>query len=401
MGRSQTQRVAFFLKTLATGGAQRVLLMIAKELAARGHEVDLVLVEKKGSMVGDISEKLNVVRLGTTSNIRTRLSLLRLPFDTVRLLLLSGVILHKLPEAIRAVARLEQYIRVRQPDAILTTLPANNLVTAWAASLSRVNLRVVVREANLLSRHIANTSGAFWKLIPVLVAKWYPQCSAVVPVSIAVGEDLSRVAAIPPQLIKTINNGVDLDLVGRLAKHTIDEPWLLPGEPPIVIAVGRLDPQKDYPTLLQAFSLARSEKRLRLLILGDGGEKSNLQKMSKELGICEDVRFLGFVDNPYPFIAHASVFVLSSRWEGFPNVLLEALACGCPIVSTDCNSGPAEILDHGRFGRLVPVGHVSALAQVILATLEQHPSRIDLRRRAAQFSISAVVDQYEEILFGH
>jgi glycosyltransferase involved in cell wall biosynthesis len=165
------------------------------------------------------------------------------------------------------------------------------------------------------------------------------------------------------------------------------------GEPPVILGVGRLTVQKDFPTLIRAFARVRQKRNARLLILGEGELRSELNALVAELGLQADVALPGFVENPFVFMRHASLFVLSSAWEGFGNVLVEAMACGMPVVSTDCPSGPAEILQNGKWGRLVPVGDVQALSEALLATLEEstHP---DVAARAAECSVDRAVEGY-------
>jgi glycosyltransferase involved in cell wall biosynthesis len=185
------------------------------------------------------------------------------------------------------------------------------------------------------------------------------------------------------------------------AKQPVSHPWFEQNRLPVILAVGRLTKAKDYPTLFRAFSLVRQVRPAKLLILGEGEERSNLERLAIELGIQNDVSMPGFVDNPFAFMAKASVFVLSSAWEGFGNVLVEALACGCPVVATDCRSGPREILDNGRYGRLVPVGDHEALAKAILETLDNPDFPADRQtrlQRAMEFSIDAAVDKYLKVL---
>jgi glycosyltransferase involved in cell wall biosynthesis len=192
-----------------------------------------------------------------------------------------------------------------------------------------------------------------------------------------------------------------------MARHHLDHDWFTSDGPPIILGVGNLKPQKDFATLIRAFARVRAERPARLVILGDarGPDKdasyvAALKGLPAQLGIEEDVSFAGFAENPYAYMSRAAVFVLSSAWEGFGNVLAEALACGCPVVSTDCPSGPAEILEHGRYGPLVPVGDDAALAAAICRVLDAPLSRGELTGRAALFTVERAVDQYIQLMFG-
>ena len=180
-----------------------------------------------------------------------------------------------------------------------------------------------------------------------------------------------------------------------------DHPWFAPGAPPVILGAGRLTEQKDFPTLIRAFALVRKKHPARLMILGEGEERSKLETLVQELGLEKEVSLPGFVDNPYKYMKRAAVFVLSSRWEGFPNVLVEAMALGTPVVSTDCPNGPAEILENGKWGELVPVGETQSLASAVLRTLD----RVDVVRvkgaaeRADQFRVESIIREYFCALF--
>ena len=178
----------------------------------------------------------------------------------------------------------------------------------------------------------------------------------------------------------------------------MDHPWFAPGSPPVVLGIGRLTTQKDFPTLLKAFAQVRAVRKARLMILGEGRDRQALEVLARELGVASDVDLPGFVLNPFPYMVRASLLVLSSAWEGLPGVLIEAMACGCPVVSTDCPSGPSEILDGGAYGPLVPVGDDGALAKAILSVLEMPPDPERLRARAALFSVERATDQYLQVL---
>ena len=231
--------------------------------------------------------------------------------------------------------------------------------------------------------------------------RWYRRATAVVAVSDGVADDLARTTGLPRAQITTVHNGLDLDLVRRRAPERPEHPWLDGASgPPVILAVGRLEPQKDFATLLDAFALLRRLKPARLIVLGEGRERERLQAKARDLGLGGEVDLPGVSLNPYPYMARAALFALSSRWEGFPNVLLEALACGCPVVSTDCLAGPREILENGMFGRLVPVGDATALAEAMAATLDAPPLRRSLVRRAAAFRADTMAEVYLGLLLG-
>ncbi len=230
-----------------------------------------------------------------------------------------------------------------------------------------------------------------------LIKKYYPKADMIVAVSQGVAEDLIKSFNIPKEKIQVIYNPITPEIFQK-AKELLGHPWFGPNQPPVILAIGRFTKQKDFPTLLKAFALVRQQRKVRLLILGDGEERPLLEQLTRNLKIQNDVMMPGFTDNPYAFMKRAALFVLSSVYEGLPNVLIEAIALGCPVVSTDCPSGPREILDGGRYGRLVPVGDYEALANAILQTLDNRPDPKVLQQRAAQFSLENAVKEYLKVL---
>jgi glycosyltransferase involved in cell wall biosynthesis len=228
--------------------------------------------------------------------------------------------------------------------------------------------------------------------------RWtYPWADGVIAVSSGVADDLAATIGLSRDRIDFIYNPIDTTAVRQRAEEPFEHPWLAPGEPPVVLGVGRLTAAKDFSVLVRAFAELRTQRRARLVILGEGELRPDLQALIAELGLPKDVIMPGFCDNPFVWMRRAEVFVLSSAWEGLPGTLIQAMACGTPVVSTDCPSGPAEILEKGKWGRLVPVGNAGALAQAILATLED-VTRPDVASRAADFSIDSAVDGYLRVL---
>lgn len=203
------------------------------------------------------------------------------------------------------------------------------------------------------------------------VKLFYPWADGFVAVSQGVADDLRRFAQLPEVKVHTIYNPVVTDELLASAARTPEHPWLAPGEPPVILGVGRLVGQKDFATLVRAFALVRRTRSAKLIILGEGDKRPELEALVTELGLSDEVSLPGFVDNPFAYMARADTFVLSSRHEGLPGVLIQAMACGCKVVSTDCPSGPREILNNGSLGALVPVGDAGALAEAIVATLDK------------------------------
>jgi glycosyltransferase involved in cell wall biosynthesis len=203
---------------------------------------------------------------------------------------------------------------------------------------------------------------------------------------------------LPSNKIKAIYNPIVTPELSKKLQEGVAHPWFSPGQPPVILGVGRLEKQKDFPTLIHAFAKVRQQHPARLMILGEGSEHSHLDSLVQELGLVEDVVFGGFVANPYAYMAQAAVLVLSSAWEGFGNVLVEAMAAGTPVVSTDCESGPAEILANGQYGKLVAVGDIEGMAKAIAQTLDKAPDSKLLQERADEFSLEKALTQYQQLL---
>ena len=281
---------------------------------------------------------------------------------------------------------------------MLSVLHAN-LIALWARRLTGIPQRLILGEHNTLSSVVSGEGGLRWHLFPGLARWFYPWADGIVAVSKGVADDLARLTKIPRERIQVIYNPIVTSEMFRKSEFPPEHPWFKENEPPVILAVGRLTAQKAFDVLIQAFAQVRKNHAARLVILGEGEERSALETMTREFGLAQDISMPGFVLNPYPCMAHASCFVLSSRWEGLPTVVVEALSLGTPIISTDCPSGPREILMDGMYGTLVPVDDVPALATAIEATLTNKVPRPP-KESWAPFALDGVVDQYINILLG-
>ncbi|HET8700836.1 MAG TPA: glycosyltransferase, partial [Nitrococcus sp.] len=273
-----------------------------------------------------------------------------------------------------------------------------NLLALWARRLAGVATRVVISERTALSSETAARRKWRWRYLPALIHRVYPWADAIVAVSEGVAEDLARTAELPRERITTIYNPVVTAELRAQASAPLDHAWFAPGAPPVVLGAGRLLKQKDFPTLIRAFAKVRAQRPARLVILGEGAKRRRLEALVEGLGLGADAALPGYVDNPFAYMARAAVFVLSSAYEGLPGVLIQALACGTPVVATDCPHGPVEILDGGRYGRLVPVGDAAAMAAAIIAMLDQPPERQRLQARASEFCVERAMRSYRQVL---
>jgi glycosyltransferase involved in cell wall biosynthesis len=231
--------------------------------------------------------------------------------------------------------------------------------------------------------------------------RYYPKNDGFIAISKGVAQDIAKAIRVPAEKIWVVYNPVITPNLLSQAQVPVDHPWVAPGAPPLILGAGRLEPQKDFPTLIRAFAKVRKRRPCRLMILGEGKERTRLEALAAELNALEDLSLPGFLSNPHALMARAALFVLSSAWEGFGNVLVEALALGIPAVATDCESGPKEILQGGRYGRLIPVGDVDAMAEAIQETMDNPMPANVLRSAVKHYTAEACADEYLEVLGLH
>jgi glycosyltransferase involved in cell wall biosynthesis len=356
-----TGPVALFVPSLVGGGAERVALNLAEAFIGLGVPTDLVVVSGRGELAGQIPLGVRLVDLGASR------VLLGLP-------------------------ALVAYLGREHPAAVIAFMDHAAVVALWARRLSGTSTRIICTVHNTLTRATNSSSTVRNRVLPVLLRAFYPSADEVVAVSHGVARDLSDATGFPLPKIRVIYNPVITPDLTAAAAHAPGHPWLADGGPPVVLGVGRLTRQKDFESLVRAFAIVRRQRPARLLILGEGEERSALEALVRELGLGSDAALPGFVAGAPGCMAHAAVFVLSSAWEGLPTVLIEALAAGTTVVATDCPSGPREILRGGELGRLVPPGDVEALADGILAALAGSARRVplaELREFTLEFAAEA------------
>lgn len=361
-----TPDVAIFLRGLYGGGTERVMLNLARGFVKRGLRVDLVLARVAGPYLEEVPPEVRIVDLNA----------------------------EWMPSSL---PKLVNYLRRVRPTTLLSALHYPCEIALCAKRLANVPTRVIVSEHNTLSLEAERINQLSVKLSPFAARLFYPWAEGIVAVSQGVADDLSNVMGIDAKQINVIYNPVVLPELLTLSKQPVNHPWFQVGQPPVILGVGRLYPQKDFATLIRAFAQVRQVRSARLMILGDGPERDRLQTLITELGITDDVAIPGFVQNPYAYMKNAAVFVLSSAWEGLGNVLIEAMAIGTPVVSTNCESGPAEILANGQYGSLVPVGDDDAIATSILNVLDGQIQSTD-QTWLEQFTLETCVQQYLDVL---
>lgn len=359
-------RITFFVPSFRPGGAERVMVTLAEGFAARGHGVDVIVAQDEGHHAPRPVEGLRVVDLHAS-------------------------------RVISSVPGLSRYLRRESPRALLSALPHANVVAVFARALAGARTRLVLSEHTTASVSAAQAIHHRARLLPHVMRHAYPRADAIVAVSEGAAEDLATFLRLDRARIIVIHNPVVSPRLATLAAQPLDHPWFAAGEPPVVLGAGRLSAAKDFPTLLRAFAALRARRRARLVILGEGEEGARLEALAAVLGVSADVGFPGYVDNPWRYMRRAAVFALSSRWEGFGNALVEAMACGAAVVATDCPHGPREILEGGRHGLLVPPGDVAALAAALESQIDR-PSGTGAAARAESFSVESALDSYARVL---
>jgi glycosyltransferase involved in cell wall biosynthesis len=360
------KKLSIYLPSLRGGGAERAMVTLANGFAARGHRVDLVLAKAEGPYLVDVAAAVRVIDLK------------------------AGGVFKSLPGLVC-------YLRRKRPDAMLSAMSHANVIALIARRLARVPTRLVVSERASLAGVRDHYKGLGHRLIRGLMRLTYPSADAVTVVARAMADDVAVGLGVERSRIHAIYNPVVTPALVHAALETPGHSWFSDGGPPVILSVGRLSAEKDFPTLIKAFATLCKQRPARLIILGEGEDRSLLEKQVQELGLEADVALPGFAANPYAYMRQAGLFVLSSRFEGLPGVLIQAMACGTPVVSTNCPTGPDEILENGRWGRLVPVGDVTALTVAMVETMAEanHP---DVIRRAADFGEGQAVTRYLEVM---
>jgi glycosyltransferase involved in cell wall biosynthesis len=356
--------VAIYLPDLSGGGAERVSVSLAPVFAESGFSTVLLLDRRQGELLHDISYPVEVDCLDA-----------------------------KRPLA--ALPRLVRYLKTRRPDVLVSNTEHMNIIAIWARALARVQTKIIVCQHNALSEQTKRRNWRY-RILPFLYRAFLPLADGIVAVSNGVAADMGRICRTPRRHIDVIYNGVisnDFRTTSRISSSIAGtEPKV-----PFVLAVGRLVPQKDYSTLLRAFAEVCRKCDVNLIILGEGPEREELMRLAVMLGIAHRIALPGFIANPFDYMRAASALVLSSRFEGFGNVLAEALACGTPVVSTDCRFGPSEILDNGRYGQLVPVGDSAALASAIVFAMDKPLPKATLQKRGAEFTVARCASAYMKL----
>ncbi len=361
--------VAIYLHDLSGGGVERQSLIIAEEFRRRGVDVTLVLHRLRGELAQQVPAGLRVVDLNSKRTLND-------------------------------IQLLGRFLRAEKPDLLLANLDLNNIAALLAKALAFSRTQVVICQHNPISSSFVACENWLYRFVGISYRMLMPLIARAVAVSHGVAEELHRMGGLPKANIMTINNPViGPDFQARCEK-AVEHPWFdQPGQP-VFVTAGRLVVQKDHETMIRALALHRRHGNSRLIMLGTGPLQAELEALVQALGLSEAVDFIGYQPNALPFFRRADAFVLSSRCEGFGNVLVEAMGCGTPVISARCAHGPAEILDEGRYGLLVEPRDAEALAEGMnqVTTLRERFPAALLRQRAADFSYEACSSRYINML---
>jgi glycosyltransferase involved in cell wall biosynthesis len=360
-------KLLLFFGSFQIGGIERAMVNLTRCFVEAGIEVTLAPLRKEGPLRDALPAGVQIEDFKPRQNT-----------------------FYALPDFIHA-------IQSCQPDAILSAHANINILAIWARRLTGSHARLVVSEHSHLS--MASNSGPRLSLrYRARLERWfYPLADAIVAVSHGVADDLAASTGISRQKVTVIYNPVVTPEIAALMRAPVAQS-LFPPSAPVILGVGRLVDEKNFALLIRAFAELRSRRRARLVLLGEGPQRVELEKLVAELRLQDEVDLPGAARNPYAYMARAALVALSSKYEGLPTVIVESLACGTPVVATDCPAGPAEILDGGRFGRLVAVGDAMAMARAIEQTLDEPPDRPRLQQRAALFSAQNSASQYLRLL---
>lgn len=359
--------IALFIPSLNGGGAERVMLILANTLVEKGYSVDLVLVKVKGSFLKDVSKNLRVVDLKSS---RT----------------LSSII------------PLANYLKKEKPRVVISAMHYVNIILLIAKKISRSKFKLIISEHSTLSYSLADSSYTNI-VLKKLMRSMYPYADEIIAVSQGVADDLVEVLELKNKNVHVIHNPVVTTDLLLKREEPVNHLWIK-NNIPFILGVGRLTKAKNFHLLINAFAKVEKDISAHLVILGAGELELELKQLIYSLGLQDKIHMLGFVDNPYSWMKKAELFILSSSWEGFGNVLVEAMACGTPVISTNCPSGPAEILENGKWGRLVNVNDINHLSEVLKQEILNGEKSMDYSKRLEDFHVDNIVDQYIKLFFG-
>lgn len=367
---NRRQKIMFVIPIVGGGGAERVLLYLMEELKSEKWDKVLITFDEIEYYKKEIPNDVKIIILKKKRSI----------------------------DFFKLIFSLAQIIKQEKPDIVNSHLTYANILSLLSAMVSGYRGPIILNEHNFMSINLRQEK--YYLIKKMLIKRLYPRAAAVISVSKGARDDLIKNFRVRPEKCLTIYNPVDIERIEKMTSEPIDHPWFTENIP-LIISCGRLTKQKNYPLLLKAVKLTSQERDVRLVVMGDGELKSELESLALKMGLANRVEFLGFRSNPFKYLARAHVFVLSSSWEGFGNVIIEAMTCGVPVISTRCPAGPDEIIMDGKNGILVDVDNAEALSKAILRLLADVELRkkliIEGKARAKDFQVEKIISQYEEV----
>ncbi|MBK1642287.1 glycosyl transferase [Chromatium okenii] len=361
---TDSTRIACFFSTSGHSGVDRAAAHLIPALAGRGYQVDVLKVRQHGPYLREpLPPRVRVIDLGVSHTYAS-------------------------------VPALVRYLRRERPVVLLSDKDRVNRTALLARTLARVPTRLVFSSGTTISIDLATRGAVERWMQRASMGRLYPLADQVIVTSAGVADDMAHYTGLARERIRVVPSPV---IPAELFTTTLPRPphpWLGQPDWPLILSAGELCHRKGFDTLLDAFARLRAQRQCRLMIVGRGAARERLLAQAAALGVAAEVVLPGFVAELYAYMAHADVFAFASRWEGLGFVLIEALAVGTPVVSTDCPSGPREILADGRYGRLVPVNDAPALADALLATLAQPLPKQELQLAARPYDIEISTTAY-------
>ncbi len=357
-------KLCIFIPFYDNGGVERMLVNLANGISAVGVDVDFIVCDVSRPYLSQLTSAVRLIHLKSE--------------------LLENTV---------------AYLCRETPDAVLCAKESSLELALNAKRKKDLKVSIYCRAVTNSSRQLQDKNFfSRWLRVRAL-KRYYAQVNGIVAVSEGVADDVRKLTSASNLDVRVANNPVITPSFFAQANEAMSHPWFGKGKPPVILGVGRFSRAKNFSLLLEAFALVRKKLDCRLLLLGEGRQRRSLEKQASHLGIVNDLDMPGFVENPYPYLKHSALFVLSSHWEGSPNVLTEAMALGTPVVSTDCPSGPREILQGGRFGGLVPVGDAGLLANAMTQNLAKPLAREILQSAVQSYTMENSAKQYLSALY--